>query len=175
MQKNITGRSKAALDLKELPRAWARHLQEFKARPPSGTLFEFGAGKSLGQNLLLSPFVADQVVVDLNPMVDLEFVDAAAQQLAALGYLEHSPVRSVEELQEHYQITYKAPLDASKTGFADRSIGVCTSTNTLEHIPLQSIREIFRELHRVLRDDGYVSAVITIPTTTPTRTRPSAC
>ena len=39
-------------------------------------VYEFGAGKSLIQNLYLSNFVNRQFVVDLYPMLDFELVDS---------------------------------------------------------------------------------------------------
>ena len=51
-------------------------------------------------------------------------------------------------------------MDAAKTVFEDGSIDACISTNTLEHIPENSIRLIFKELQRVLKANGVVSARI---------------
>ena len=54
----------------------------------------------------------------------------------------------------------KSPYDAAKTDFKDKSICACISTNTLEHIPRESIINIFTELYRILKDDGIISARI---------------
>ena len=55
---------------------------------------------------------------------------------------------------------YRSPYDASKTDLKTNSLDACISTNTLEHIPIESIISIFTELNRVLRDSGIVSCVI---------------
>lgn len=59
-----------------------------------------------------------------------------------------------------YGIEYKAPYEASNTDLLDKSLDACISSNTLEHIPKESIVAIFKELHRTLKDTGIVSAGI---------------
>ena len=53
-------------------------LNKYKTK---NVVFEFGAGKSLVQNLYLSNFVKKQFVVDLYPMLDFELVDSEREQL----------------------------------------------------------------------------------------------
>jgi SAM-dependent methyltransferase len=66
----------------------------------------------------------------------------------------------VSDLERSYGIRYLAPLDASRTPFADHAFDACISTDTLEHIPEESIVEIFKELRRTVRPLGIISAVI---------------
>src|SRR5262249_3632127 len=63
-------------------------------------------------------------------------------------------------LKEHYGIDYWAPCDARRTQLEAGSIDWITSTNTLEHIPLQDIHAILQECRRLLRDDGLMSCLI---------------
>ena len=126
----------------------------------NGVLFEFGVGKSLMQNLFLSPYVSEQILVDLNPMLDLKLVEASRTFLAAKLMLpSNKPIAKRSDLNA-YGIDYMAPFDASNTGFRDKFFDVCVSTNTLEHIPKETLIKIFFELNRTLKDSGIVSLVI---------------
>ena len=51
-------------------------------------------------------------------------------------------------------IQYLAPADAAKTNLLNDSIDYHISTNTLEHIPYEVIRNIFIEAKRILKDSG---------------------
>lgn len=158
LQKHVTKRTRVGT-VKVSP-IWQAHKQYLKKYSATGQVFEFGAGKSLGQNLYLSDVVEGQIVVDLNPMIDLDLVENMRYQISKAVNL-----RSVEKILTHeslveYGIEYRAPYDAAKTDFNDKSINACISTNTLEHIPKASIVSIFSELYRTLTADGIVSARI---------------
>ena len=158
LQKYVTGRSN--LVSLQLSPAWEVHKEYLIKYGSNTNIFEFGAGKSLAQNLFLSDVVTKQVVADLNPMIDFRLVDKARNQISKMVDLKsHCEIRSHDELSL-YGIEYRAPYDASKTDFADKSLSACISTNTLEHIPKNSIVSIFSELSRTLKDDGIVSAKI---------------
>jgi SAM-dependent methyltransferase len=51
-------------------------------------------------------------------------------------------------------IQYLAPLDAANTILLDNSIDYHISTNVLEHIPREVLRNIFIEAKRILKDKG---------------------
>jgi len=51
-------------------------------------------------------------------------------------------------------IQYLAPADAANTNLLNDSIDYHISTNTLEHIPYEVIRNIFIEAKRILKDKG---------------------
>jgi SAM-dependent methyltransferase len=51
-------------------------------------------------------------------------------------------------------IQYLAPLDAANTTLLDNSIDYHISTNVLEHIPREVLRNIFIEAKRILKDKG---------------------
>ncbi|WP_193741349.1 methyltransferase domain-containing protein [Prochlorococcus marinus] len=132
-------------------------LNKYKTK---NVVFEFGAGKSLAQNLYLSNFVKRQFVVDLYPMLDFELVDYERQKLLETKKLRSSiKIKNQNDL-EAYGIYYIAPYDATKIHLSDRSIDACISTNTLEHIPKFDIILIFSELYKKLKDEGIVSLII---------------
>ena len=51
-------------------------------------------------------------------------------------------------------IQYLAPADATNTNLLNNSIDYHISTNTLDHIPYEVIRNIFIEAKRILKDNG---------------------
>lgn len=51
-------------------------------------------------------------------------------------------------------IRYLACADARRTGLPDRSVDLVFSNSVLEHVPSDTIPEMFREAHRILTDDG---------------------
>jgi SAM-dependent methyltransferase len=123
-------------------------------------VFEFGGGKSLVQNLFLSNNVNHQLVVDLYPMIDIKIVDQSRSLLYEIGILKSNlEIRSINDLLS-YGIEYIAPYDASKIDLLDETLDACISTNTLEHIPEDSIKNIFKELFRVLKVKGILSIKI---------------
>ncbi len=159
IQKYVTKRSQKPISV--IDKNWNTHLQTIKKYSVSGVLFEFGAGKSLAQNLYLSQVMDNQFVVDLNHMIDHRLVERARESLSKLGIRLGSSekVSNAKDL-EKFGIFYRAPYDASKTDFESGSIDICVSTNTLEHIPAASITKIFQEMSRILKPSGIVSAKI---------------
>ena len=158
LQKYVTGRSKIG-DLK-ISSIWEAHKKYLRNYIATEKVFEFGAGKSLAQNLFISDIVTNQIVVDLNLMLDFELVNNVRDQISKIVALKSQcQISSFDELKL-YGIEYRAPYDASKTDLSDKSLSACISTNTLEHIPKDSIMAIFSELYRTLKDDGIVSAKI---------------
>jgi hypothetical protein len=128
------------------------------ARP---TLIEFGAGKHLAQNIYLSRIASEQIVIDLNEMLDFGLMNQAIQKTNEI--IPNPPLSfcyNLKDLQKHYRVSYRAPFDAANTQLATDSVDACITTNTLEHIPLADLRNIFREMRRILRPGGLVSLII---------------
>ena len=159
LQKYITKRSRITSLLYSSD--WEMHKVALIKYKTKNVVFEFGAGKSLVQNLYLSNFVKKQFVVDLYPILDFELADSERQQLLERKEKLRSRVKikNLNDL-EHYGIYYIAPYDATKIHLSDVSIDACISTNTLEHIPKFDIILIFAELYRKLKDEGIVSLII---------------
>jgi hypothetical protein len=126
-----------------------------------GFLLEFGGGKDLRQNLYLSQFVSQQVVVDLFPMLNIDLVNRAGNEQVKLGLLkEHFHIKTLGDLKKYYNIDYISPLDVSKSEFQDSLFDCCVSTNTMEHIPIDSIMSIMGELSRIVKKGGLISMII---------------
>ena len=158
LQKNVTKRPRATVF--NIDENWKRHLNSLKIHSATNLIFEFGAGNDLAQNIFLSSTVTRQIVVDLNPMLDIELVEFARRLLSVHNSLKSDqPIKTIKDLYS-YGIEYRAPFDASCTNFADASIDACISTNTLEHIPKINIIKIFNELHRILKTEGIISVKI---------------
>lgn len=158
LQKHVTKRSRVGtLNVSPI---WQKHKYYLNKYNALGQVFEFGAGKTVAQNLFLSDAVCKQMVVDLNPMIDLDLVEAVRIQISKLVNLKSKiKIETVLDLAS-YGIEYRAPYDAAQTDFDEKSLDACISTNTLEHIPEESIISIFSELFRTLKDDGIISASI---------------
>lgn len=158
LQKHVTQRSK--IDKLKIANSWVCHKKFLRDHKATGMVLEFGAGKNLAQNLFLSDVLDNQFVVDLNPMIDLETVDKCRDWLRRhVSLRSDHKICSLGDLAS-YGIEYKAPYDAANTHFDDETIDACISTNTLEHIPQANILSIFRELNRILKPGGVVSAKI---------------
>ena len=158
IQRNITKRSR--IDELSVSEIWIKHSSSLEKYDAANIVFEFGAGKNLAQNLYLSSFVNNQIVVDLHPMVELDLVETARSLLSKQCKLKaEKEIKKFEHLAE-YGIEYRAPFDASSTDFQNSSIDACISTDTLEHIPKEDIIKILNELYRVLKPKGIVSAFI---------------
>ena len=141
-------------------RRWMQHKKVIDKADKTPVVFEFGAGKHLGQNLFLSSAIKKQYLIDLNFMLDLRLCELARLELVNDQLLEDKgEIASVNDLLK-YGIDYRAPADAADSLFPDKSIDICVSTATLEHIPEEVICKILKELHRIIKDGGLVSAVI---------------
>lgn len=156
-QKYITRR--ASQHFSKIDKNWNFHRDNI-IDANAKRIIEFGAGKTLVQNIYLSDLGIDQVVVDLNRMLDLQLVNSAISDLSDLGVPTKGPVSSIDDIQQKYRIRYIAPLDMQNTDFISGSFDACLSTNTLEHIPKQTIIGIWKETYRLLAPAGIVSAKI---------------
>ncbi|MEM1132712.1 MAG: methyltransferase domain-containing protein [Pseudomonadota bacterium] len=157
-QKYVTGRSRVIA--KEIKKEWLFHEQIINSRNARNVI-EFGAGKSLIQNLYLTSTGINQVVVDLNKMVDFDQVNDAISELLKLGAaIDGRSVHSFQELKDVYKIDYLAPVDMRNTHFEDDTFDLCISTNTMEHIPEADLAKICHELIRVLKPTGAISSKI---------------
>ena len=84
VQKKITKR--ANIDIREIYHYWNYHLKNIK-KFNSPNILEFGAGKSLEQNIFLKYKFSDklnQTVIDVNDMLDLDLFNKANEQISKL-------------------------------------------------------------------------------------------
>ena len=77
LQKNVTGRSRISSN--RIDPIWERHKNILLKHKKTKYIFEFGAGKSLSQNIYLSTNVEKQLVVDLYPMIELGLVNQSIE------------------------------------------------------------------------------------------------
>ncbi len=139
---------------------WQIHKNSLKQYKTTDVIYEFGAGKTLVENLYISDIVKKQFVVDLYSMIEFDLVDSVRKKLMNMvKFRSKVKIKSLRDLQD-YGIYYIAPYDTTKTHLGNKSIDACISTNTLEHIPKSDIISIFNELHRILKDEGIISAII---------------
>lgn len=158
VQKNLTRRSR--VDISTGYRYWLAH-QNNLATLVCPDIFEFGAGKNLSQNIFLSQYFRSQTVVDLYPMLNIDLMNDAASQISnRYPSIAYKAMANISELEQNYNIRYIAPFDAANTPFDDNTFDGCISTDTLEHIPEDAIISIFKELRRIIRPGGLISAVI---------------
>ena len=137
--------------------SWAFHMENLKRFSVENSI-EFGAGKHLGMALFLSQLKHHQIAVDLFRQLDLSLVNKAIDSIPDIP--KNGNVQNTEDILKFYNIEYLAPLDASETSLASDSLDACVSTNTLEHIPTNVISAIWKEMYRVLKPGGIVSAKI---------------
>jgi SAM-dependent methyltransferase len=148
-------------------------LQRYDYRPLSKTTFyEFGVGWDLIVPLAFYSFgVERQVVVDVRKLLGIDLVNDTIEKFQRIAFdfaFPRKPSRYLEGgwsdvlalLKDYYGIDYRAPYDAWHTELEAGSIDYITSRAALQHIPLQDIRAILRECHRLLRDDGLMSTLI---------------
>ena len=157
LQKYITKRS-VVKSTKFNPH-WDLHREAILKFGPMKTLFEFGAGQNLAQNLYLSTVIDQQILIDLNFILDLGLVEKSRKFLSENCGVNGRKINTITDLNT-YGISYLAPADAKQTGLEDNSVDICVSTDTLEHIPTAEIEAIFQELKRILKVGGIISLKI---------------
>jgi hypothetical protein len=127
--------------------------------------FEFGAGWDLFQNIYLwCQGLNQQLLVDLNVHLRPENINAVIR-----NFRENPPVGATRipqrelgrdfraDLKTFYGITYMAPADARHVPLPDGSVGLVSTTNTLEHIPFPDLKQILLEVRRLCSADALVS------------------
>lgn len=159
-QKRITRR--APRSFQQVSPNWRFHEVNIQSwRKLSITrVFEFGAGRSLAQNLFLSRTVSEQYLVDLNPMLNMGLCESARNRLVELGEIRAGDSLAVIEDLKSYGISYEAPCNAADTNEPASSFTGFVSTNTFEHLPKKDIPIILKELYRILAPGGLLSIII---------------
>jgi SAM-dependent methyltransferase len=158
LQKNVTRR--ALVNISEVNKDWVIHLENME-NLEAPCILEFGAGKNLAQNIYLSQYFSSQIVVDLFPMLDIDLFNKAALEISKITLrIPYKVSSSSSDIEGNYKIRYVAPLDIGRSPFPDDCFDGSISTNTLEHIPESEVVGIFRELKRIIRPNGLISAII---------------
>lgn len=125
--------------------------------------YEFGAGYELFITMCLASFgfrtihTVDRVqwacpdslnYAAQNVQQRTKFPEAIAPPFTQSNY--------IQVLSDYYRIDYQAPADARNTSLADNSIDYIFSNAVLEHIPMEELKPILKECHRLLAADGLV-------------------
>jgi hypothetical protein len=85
--------------------------------------------------------------------------DQLSRRLSSLADLLQSSVRAGEIL-DHCSISYHAPADATQTALPRESVDCVFSNTTLEHVPSETIRQLFLHQRQIIKPDGYVMHLI---------------
>jgi len=162
IQKRITRRaSKAAATIRK---EWSEHHLAFAQKlEQKRVLLEIGAGKNMGQNLVLSTLFETQYVIDITPMFSASLTDRARLVVSEeFALRSSSTIHGVSDLT-HYGIIYKAPFavaDVPELLKMRAPIDAIASTNTFEHIPEAEIYEIIKTMYDMLNDEGLCSIIV---------------
>ena len=114
IQKNITRR--ATVKINEINFYWKHHLKYLQSFN-SLSVLEFGAGKSLEQNIYLSYKFDNklaQTVIDISNMLDIELFNDANTQISNVLKTKVKPqVKSINEIKKFYNIEYLSDPSSS--------------------------------------------------------------
>ena len=161
IQKKITKR--ADVKIEKIIFYWKNHLK-YLENHKSKKILEFGAGKSLEQNIFLSyksNHKFNQTLIDISNMLDIDLFNKANEQIAKLLQADRKPfARSVDDLKRIYNITYLAPCTVNEIKEKGLLFDACISSTTLEHFPTDALDITFKTLKKIVKKDGIISALI---------------
>ena len=155
-----------SLEMVAMIRAAGRDIED-------AVVLEIGTGWRPFLPLLLGLLAAKRVItIDVNPWLNHKYafeayhalgerlgtiakqVPADPAVLAARYEATRVEATDLAGLLRAFRVEYVYPADARATGLPDRSIDFVCSSNVLEHVPPDVLREIHRESLRVLRPGG---------------------
>ena len=143
IQKKIT--KSANINIDKVNENWKYHLKYLQSFN-SITVLEFGAGKSLEQNIFFSYQLNDklfQTVIDVSNMLDIDLFNQASDQVATILKKNRKAfVQSIDGIKKNYNIEYIAPCDIEKIERSGLKFDAFISTTTLEHLPLSKLKNI---------------------------------
>lgn len=161
IQKKITKR--ANIEILKIDNSWKYHLKNLESHN-SMNILEFGAGKSLEQNIFLNYQLKtklNQTVIDEIKMLDISLFNEANFQVSKILQVEKKPsINSTEEINKFFNIKYLAPHSVEKIAESGTIFDACISTATLEHFPLKDLESTFKNLKKIVKQDGIISATI---------------
>ena len=161
IQKKITKRSD--INLNEIIFYWDFHLK-YLTNNNSTKILEFGAGKSLIQNIFLSyktNLKFEQTLIDISKMIDLDLFNRANEQVAKILKVERRPfVKNNNDIKKNFNILYSAPTTLNEIEEKNLLFDACISSTVLEHFPKKDLEETFRILKKIIKKDGIISASI---------------
>ena len=161
IQKKITKRAK--IDINDIKYYWKNHLKYLKSQK-SINIIEFGAGKSLEQNIYLNYEFDNnlsQTVIDLSSMLDIGLFNEANKQIAKVLNINKKPyVKNINDIKNLFNIQYLAPCDIKEIENKKMVFDSCISSTTLEHLSLKQLSDTFLRLKKIIKKDGIISSLI---------------
>ena len=161
IQKKIT--KSANINIDKVNENWKYHLKYLQSFN-SITVLEFGAGKSLEQNIFFSYQLNDklfQTVIDVSNMLDIDLFNQASDQVATILKKNRKAfVQSIDGIKKNYNIEYIAPCDIEKIERSGLKFDACISTTTLEHLPVSKLENHLISLKKIVKKNGIISSLI---------------
>ena len=161
IQKKITRR--AVIDISGIDNSWKYHLKNLQSYN-SHEVLEFGGGKSLEQNIFLSYKFKNkisQTVIDKTKMLDMGLFNESSKQISKLLEVEKKlSIKSIDGIKKIYNINYKAPYSFENIIENKFFFDSCISTATLEHFPIGDLDKAFKNLKKIIKKNGIISATI---------------
>ena len=161
IQKKITKRAYSSLGV--MFYAYKLHYNSLK-KYKSKKILEFGAGKSLEQNIYLTFKFnnrINQTVIDIDKMIDFNLLNFAKNQLQKKIKLSFKTknIRNLEDLKNILNIKYYAPINIIDLNEKEKFDAII-STNVIEHISKKHFEIILEKFRKIVKNDGILSFVI---------------
>ena len=161
IQKKITKRAFSSIGV--MLYAYKLHFNSLK-KYKSKKILEFGAGKSLEQNIYLSIKFnnrINQTVIDIDKMIDFNLLNFAKNQLQKK--IKLSPklkdIKNLKDLQNFLNIKYYAPINIIDLN-EKKKFDAIISTNVIEHISKKHFEIILEKFRKIVKKYGILSFVI---------------
>ena len=161
IQKKITKRAYSSIGV--MLYAYKLHFNSLK-KYKSKKILEFGAGKSLEQNIYLSIKFnnrINQTVIDIDKMIDFNLLNFAKNELQKK--IKLSPklkhIRNLKDLQNFLNIKYYAPINIIDLN-EKKNFDAIISTNVIEHISKKHFEIILEKFRKIVKNDGILSFLI---------------
>ena len=161
IQKKITKRAYSSIDV--MLYAYKLHFNSLK-KYKSKKILEFGAGKSLEQNIYLSIKFnnrINQTVIDIDKMIDFNLLNFAKNQLQKK--IKLSPklkhIKNLKDLQKFFNIKYYAPINIIDLN-ERKNFDAIISTNVIEHISKKHFEIILEKFRKIVKNGGILSFLI---------------
>ena len=161
IQKKITRR--ADIKINKVDANWEYHLKYLRSFN-SVKILEFGAGKSLEQNIFLNYQLngkLSQTVIDVSNMLDIDLFNQANDQIAAVLKADRKFfAKSIDDIKKFHNIEYLAPCSIEKIEKLNFKFDACISTTTLEHLSVEKLESYLISLKKIIKKDGIISSLI---------------
>jgi SAM-dependent methyltransferase len=161
IQKKITKRAYSSIGV--MLYAYKLHFNSLK-KYKSKKILEFGAGKSLEQNIYLSIKFNNrisQTVIDIDKMIDFNLLNFAKNQLQKK--IKLSPklknIKNLKDLKNFLNIKYYAPINIIDLN-EKKKFDAIISTNVIEHISKTHFETILEKFRKIVKNNGILSFLI---------------